>query len=278
VRRGTLWQPDLFGPPAGRVAGRRSLAGRLGVRSIRLRLPRWSARWRQALLLASALTLASVGAWWLYHSPLLSIREVTVEGTRTLSVDVVRDAADLEGMSIVRPDFSAARERLLALPMVKDVSIGRDWPSGARVTVAERSAWGVWAAGAQRYVIDEEGVVLNIPPPQRGPVIVQTDSVPALAPGDRVDSGAVGVARELALTAQQALGRRLVALEFSQASGLTVVLAGGPGQPELRAAFGDAQGYDFKLAALYTVIRQADTADRPLRSVDLRFGDRVAVQ
>ncbi len=219
-----------------------------------------------------------LGGWWLYRSPLLSVREVTVAGSEILSQDMIRSVAALDGQSLVRPDFEGARQRLLALPVVKDVQISRDWPSGARITVVERAPWGVWQVGGKRFVIDDEGVVLDLPVPAGAPVIVQTDAASPLAPGDRVDPGAVAVARQLVPTAERTLGRLLVGLEFSQTSGLQVMLAGGPDEPALRAVFGDAQGYDFKVATLYTLLQQAEEEGRTLSRVDLRFGDRVAVQ
>ena len=62
-------------------------------------------------------------------------------------------------------------------------------------------------------------------------------------------------------------------LEFSRASGLTAVLA-----DDLRVTFGDAQGYEFKVAALFPVLQRAEEEGRTPRRVDLRFGDRVAIQ
>lgn len=272
TRPGSRWQPAVGQGSAKRAAGRSRR------RWPRLRVPHLSARWRRAGLAALVLALVTVGGWWVYQSPLLSVREVTVEGSAALSPQLVRSTADLEGRSILRPDFAGARQRLLALPLVKEVQIGRDWPTGVRITVVERAPWGVWEAGGQRFVIDDEGVVLEMPAPKDAPVIVQLDAKAPLAPGDRVDPGALAVARELVPTAERTLGRRVIALEFSRASGLTAVLAGGPDRPELRATFGDGQGYDFKVATLYALLRQADEEGRTLRRVDLRFGDRVAVQ
>jgi cell division protein FtsQ len=240
-------------------------------------VPRRAARWHRAVLLALVLAAMVVGGWWLYRSPQLSVREVTVEGNVVLSPEVARSVADLEGRSIIRPDFEGARQRLLALPLVKDVRIDRDWPAGARITIVERVPWGLWSASGgsdQRFVIDEEGVVLDLPAPEGAPVIVQTDAASlSLASGDRVDPGAIAVARELVSTAERTLGRSVVALEFSRASGLTAVLT-----DDLRVTFGDAQGYEFKVAVVFALLQQAEEEGRTLHRVDLRFGDRVAVQ
>lgn len=271
VRPGYRWQPALSG------RSNRRVAGRLRWRLPRPGAPRLTARWRRAGALALVAVAVVLGGWWLYRSPLLTIQEVTVEGNRVLSPEVARSIADLEGRSIIRTDFEGARQRLLALPLVKDVQIDRDWPTGARITIVERVPWGVWSVsggGDQRLVIDEEGVVLDLPAPEGAPVIVQTDAVSQpIAAGDQVDAGAIAVARQLVSEAERTLGRSVVALEFSRASGLTAMLA-----DDLRVTFGDAQGYEFKVAALFAVLQRAEEEGRTLRRVDLRFGDRVAVQ
>ncbi len=269
TRAGDRWQP-VSARPAQRVAGRRHR---------RLPRPRFGAYWRRAFLLAFVLASVTAAGVGVYRSPVLSVQGVSVEGTSVLSVEEVRLVADLEGQSLLRPDFAGARQRLLALPMVKDVQISRDLPRDAHIRIVERKPMAVWQIGEQRYVIDADGVVLDLPPPDGAPVIVQTDAAWALAPGDRVDGGAVDVVAQLVPTARQTLARTVIALEFSQARGLTAVLAESADERDgLWVTFGDAQGYDFKVAALYAVLRRAEEEGRTLRRVDLRFGDRVAVQ
>ena len=275
ARQQAVW-PDQRRRP---VVGSRPARGVGG----RPRQPRLGAlggafRWQRVVLLVFLLAAMVLGGWWLSRSPLLSLQQVTVEGSARLSPEVVRSIADLEGRNLLHPDFEGARQRLLALPLVKEAHISREWPTGARITIVERAPWGVWQVGEARFVIDDDGVVLDVSAPESGFVIVQTDAAPPLAPGDRVDPGAVAVARQLVPTAERTLGRALLALEFSQASGLTAVLANGPDAPVLRATFGDAQGYDFKVATLYALLRRAEEEGRILSRVDLRFGDRVAVQ
>ncbi len=267
LRPGHRWQPGVWRQP-------RRVAGRLRWRWPRLGASPWTVHWRRAALLALVVSGVALAGYWLYHSPLLSVREVTVEGADRLSPEVVRNTAGIEGESIIRPDFKGARERLLALPLVKEASVSRDWPNGARISIVERVPWGLWQVGERRFVVDEEGFVLDAPAPEGAPVIVQTDGP---APGGRVDPGAVAVVRLLVPTSVQTLGRSVVALEFSQTSGLSAVLSGGAG-PDVRVTFGDAQGYEFKVAALFAVLRQAQEEGRSLSKVDLRFGDRVAVQ
>ncbi len=270
ARPGARWQPVV-----GRRLNRR-VAGRTQWRLPRVQAPSLAltVRWRRAAVLALVLAAVTLAGWWLYRSPLLTVQGVSVKGNQNLSADAVRSVADLKGSSLIRPDFEAARERLLALPIVKEAQISHDWPRGARISIVERAPWGVWQAGAQRYVVDDEGVVLNLPAAEGAPVIAQTDALKApLSAGDRVDVGAVAVARQLVATAEQTVGRPVVGLEFSQAIGLTAVLSG-----DLRAVFGDAQDYDFKVATLSAVLQQAQAKGEEVHRVDLRFGDRVAVQ
>ena len=252
------WRP---GPrPTGRLAGS---------------TPLWfGAGTRRLLALAIVVAGVALGGWWLYGSSFLSIQNVQVEGNSTLSAETVRSVAGLDDEKLVRPDFAGARERLMALPIVKDVTVSRNWPTGARISIVERAPWGIWLSGGQQYVIDDEGVVLDLPPAADAPVIVQTEALAEpLAAGARVDKGAIEVAQQLVNSSVQVLGRPVTSLEFSQADGLTIVLG-----DELRVRFGDAQDYDFKVAALFAIMERAAESGRTLNHVDLRFGDRVAVR
>lgn len=245
----------------------------------KFRVPRLPSSWPRVALPIAIIAALAVGGWWLYNSPLLSIQDVEIEGNSVVSSELARTVAALEGESIIQADLDAARERLLSLTVVKDVEISRNWPNGVAITLTERTPWGLWQLGNARYVIDEEGVVLDLPAPVAAPLIIQTDaSVAALNVGDRVDAGAMAVVTQLVATARQTLNRSVRSLEFSQAEGLTAFFTGRIGGPDLRVVFGDAQGYDFKVASLFAVLQQAEQEGRVLSRVDLRFGERVAVQ
>ncbi len=269
TRAGDRWQPDLGVRSAKRRVGR--------PRPLRRRLPRLTARTGRLLAVLIVLAGITIGGWRLYDSTLLSISDVEIEGTNVVSQETVRQLADLEGQSLLNPDFDIARQRIAALPDVKDVNISRTWPTGVKITVVERQPWGVWRTGDGFVVIDDEGYILEQPAPANAPVIVQVDAAEPLVAGDRVDRGAVAVASQLLVMAEQTLARSVVGLEFSRESGLTAMLGDANGAL-VRATFGDHQGYDFKIATLYALLRQADDEGRALRKVDLRFGDRVAVR
>jgi cell division septal protein FtsQ len=273
TRPGARWQPvapRTTMTPRAKAAPR--VAGRHRLRTPALHVPRLHVRRRYALPVL-ILTFALIGGWWLYRSPPLSIRSVSVQGNVVLSAGSLRQTAGLDGESVIRPDFAEAEQRLAALPLVREAHVSRAWPFGAKITIVERAPWGTWQAGDQGSVIDNQGVVLDLPAPPGSPVITQTDPGAALVQGQRVDAGAIDVAQKLATTAQQTLGRSVTSFEFSRAAGLTAVFDG-----NLRVIFGDSQSYDFKLATLFALLQKAQNEGNELHSVDLRFGNLVSTQ
>jgi cell division septal protein FtsQ len=222
-------------------------------------------------VLATALLIA-------YNSAPLSVQSVDVRGTRTLSQELIRETAALDDDSLTRPDLEGARKRLLALSMVKDAKVERDWLLGVDITVTERNVFAVWRAGGKEYVIDGDGVVVDAAPPNNGVVIVQTGAEAPFELGDELGAGTVPVAARLVMTSQQTLARNVTRIQYSEVNGLTVWLSGDDESERLRVLFGHPQDYDFKIAALYGILRRADDDGRSVQSVDLRYGQKVAVQ
>ena len=240
------------------------------------RRPKRGSLLRQVRRLAYLAVLAALafGGWWLLQSPLLRVQEVTVEGTRLLDPEQVAAAAGLSGTSILFPDTGGARRRIESEPMVKSVTFERDWPRGMRIIVQERRPWGFWEVQARRHVIDEDGVVLErLLPDEGAPVIRDLDGTGNLQPGDRVDSDAVALTRQLAEAAPQRLGLALAAVEYRQRDGLTAVFEDG-----LRVTLGDGRDFDYKMAALQALLERNRQQGVEVRSVDLRFGERIAFQ
>src|SRR5438093_7415225 len=154
-------------------------------------------RWRRIGLFLCVVALAA-GLVALYMSPVLRVRRVEVIGATTISETEVATLADLNSESMLRLNTSEAGERIVHLPMVQSVSIERRWPHTVRISVVERTPWGVWRAGQERYVIDSEGVVLaGVGAAEGSPVIRSVTDPVRLAPGDRVDRDAVQLAQAL---------------------------------------------------------------------------------
>ena len=226
------------------------------------------------LALVLAVVGLAVGGWLLLRSPLLQVQEVKVVGAEKLDAATLAAASGLEGENILFADTGKAKERLSQVAMIKDLSIERQWPGKMVIKVKERQPWGYWRVKEQIYVIDDEGFVLDNDQPGEGaPTIVQLDSERQWLPGERVEVHAVDLARQLIESAPRSLGRAVVGLEYSDRSGLTVVLEGG-----LRATFGDDRDLDYKISALYVLLEKAQRDGREVHAVDLRFGDSVSFQ
>lgn len=226
------------------------------------------------LALVLAVIGLAVGGWLLLRSPLLQVQEVKVVGAEKLDAATLAAASGLEGENILFADTGKAKERLSQVAMIKDLSIERRWPGEMVIKVKERQPWGYWQVKEQIYVIDDEGFVLDNDQPGEGaPTIVQLDSERQWLPGERVEVHAVDLARQLMESAPRSLGRSVVGLEYSDRSGLTVVLEGG-----LRATFGDDRDLDYKISALYVLLEKARRDGREVHAVDLRFGDSVSFQ
>ncbi len=228
-----------------------------------------TASWSVAMLAA----IAAAG-WLLLSSPLMEVKKVTVKGADNLDPAALAAASGLEGENIFLVDTGKAKARLSQTAMIKDVSIERHWPGEMVIKVMERQPWGYWQVGDQLYVIDDEGFVLdNNQPGEGAPTIVQLDSEQRWLPGEQVEVHAVELARQLIESAPRSLGRPVTGLEYSDHSGLTVVLEGG-----LRATFGDDRDLDYKISVLYVLLENARKGGQEVHAVDLRFGDSVSFQ
>lgn len=230
-------------------------------------------RWRRIGIALGVITLIA-GVITLYESPLLRVQNVEVVGTAAVSPQQVEQLAGLDSKSLFRLDFSAARERIQYLPMVKSVQIERHWPQTIRIQVTERAPWGFWQAGQDRYVIDDEGIVLqDAQPPAGAPVIRDLGNPVRLVPGDHVDADAVALTRSLVEVLPQKLDLHIASLDFSPATGLVLTTDAG-----YRVVIGDSQNMEYKLAVWREIEDQLGRDTMAGHVLDLRFGDRPSFQ
>jgi hypothetical protein len=227
------------------------------------------------ILLAAVLIAVAWSAWWLYRSPWLTVQDVTVTGTANLSESEVRRAAGIDGRSSFGLDLRAAQERVKGLPGVRDAHVRLESRSHVSIAVEERIPWGSWQIGDVLTPIDTDGYVLDHPAPEGSPVIFEADPKGVINPGDRLDPGAVEVAARLAREAEKTLGMTVGRFIYRDDLGLVVVFVGGERGP-IWATFGDSRDYEYKVASLYVLIEQAKEEDLGLKTVDLRFGDRLS--
>ena len=138
------------------------------------------------------MALVGAGVWALYFSSWLTVDDVTVEGTTTLSTQEVLAAADVAlGEPLVRVDTSSVAERVGALGPVGTVELRRAWPDTLVITVAEREPVLVVVSSADGLgLYDPSGVEFSNPPaaPSGVPVLRTVDNEPTPAVLDAVIS------------------------------------------------------------------------------------------
>ncbi len=262
-----------------RVVRRRDDAETRGVHTREAPVPVWRPTRKQARLAAAgaALVMLMSAAWWAYHSPWLTVSDVTVVGAASLTPQQVRDAAGVDGASLFGLDLGSAQARVAALAKVRKVTVKKHGFHGVEINLQERTAWGSWRINNSDVAIDDEGSALDGLPPKGSPVITEVNPLRPVKPGDRLDANAVQLAVRIAREAPSAFGRSVVALVYAHDHGLTAVLSGATvDDTPVWVMFGDGQNYDYKVAALYVLFQRARQDELALNVVDLRFGDRLS--
>lgn len=241
----------------------------------RIRITRLQAR---LALAVSMLAMLGSAAWWAYHSPWANIEHVQVIGAQQIAPDQVSATAAVDGASLIGLDLKAAQARVAALPMVKSATVTKHGWNSVTIDVQERTAWGSWQMNGVNVPIDADGYVLGGPPaPPGSPVIIEVNPQRVLKVGDRIDPGAVDLAARLVRESDAAFGRKVQALAYRQDVGIIAVLSPSASDDHsLWVTFGDSRDYDYKVAALYVLIQQAQNENLTLNTVDLRFGNRLS--
>lgn len=193
------------------------------------------------------------------------VNEVFVEGRENTPVAALRKALKVErGAPILFVDLDAARERLLALPWVRDVSVQRVLPDTVVVYLVERRPMALWQHEGRFALIDDTGTVIerdNLGRFSDLIVIVGNDAAAAEAAGLLATIASEAELRERLTAAVRVSGRRWN-LRF--ADGLTVQM------PEENFAQG------WRRLAEYD--RRHGLLGLGLKTIDLRLPDRVVVR
>ena len=91
-----------------------------------------------------------------------SIQSVVITGLKELSPHEILTGADVTPKnSLAFLDPAALRDRLLSLPLVKDATVRKLFPSDLAVTVTERVPAGLWQNGGQISLIAADGVPID---------------------------------------------------------------------------------------------------------------------
>ena len=189
---------------------------------------------------------------------------ITISGLSALSAREVLHAAGIEERaSLFSVDAEAVRERLLAMPLVREATVRKLFPDGLQIALVEREPFALWQRQGDVFVISADGKPIDTLRDDRFlrlPLVV----------GEGANERAVAFAKLIDaqpdlkphIRAGILVGQRRWTLKL--ANGVDVRL------PEDNVA--DA------LARLATLIKDKGLLDKDVLSVDLRKPDRVVLR
>ncbi|NHC12295.1 cell division protein FtsQ/DivIB [Motilibacter deserti] len=206
-------------------------------------------------VLAGLVVLLGVAAWVALGTSLLGVRTVEVVGASRVPPEQVRAAADVSpGFPLARVDPAAVRERVAAIPAVRDVRVERRFPRTLVVTVAERTPVAVTSMRDSGLTyVDAAGVAFAPAPPAAAK---GKTALPVL----RTAAGPTRVAAAVVVGGLPAgLQKRVVRVEAKTPDSVTLVLRSGHS-----VVWGDVERAQRKaevLVALMAAVKDAKTYD-----------------
>jgi cell division protein FtsQ len=249
----------------------RALKGKNGRRPSRKSLLRAGKRVIKVSLGVIAISAIVFLGKMAYNSSFFKVSQVTVLGVQQLEAAQVIEATDLLGSHILDLDRDQLVQSLEEWPLVKSATVKWKPPNEVVITIEERQPAALWQVRDSKYLVDDEGFVLN-EAPLSGPLpeicIIHLDGQP-LEPGNQVDSEAIHLAYKLTETLPPTLGAKAQRFEYLSHGGLVVVTDKG-----WRARFGDMDDFDFKLAVWKELLAKAPQLSMKPQHVDLRFATR----
>ncbi|MGN0102147.1 MAG: cell division protein FtsQ/DivIB [Dietzia sp.] len=197
--------------------------------------------------LGIALVVALLGYIALYFLPVFSVREVSVEGTRTIPAEVVTErAAVAPGTPLLQVDTHSVARRVAGIPRVDQVTVRRDYPSGLLIELVERTALVTVEVDGEQHLVDAQGIDFGpgeVPP-----------GTPLLTVGDAAREHLPEVVRDLATVfgeVRDTAGQEIAAVEVGTRASIVLTLADG------RVVEWGAAGRDHeKAVALQMVLEQ----------------------
>jgi cell division protein FtsQ len=193
-----------------------------------------------------------------------SIDGVTIVGARELSEDEILAATGITTRdSLPFVDAAAVRARLKEIPMVRDVSVRKLYPSRLLVDVQERAPYALWQVNGLVQVISADGMAIDQLADERQsrlPFVVGEDANLRVPEFLKILAGA-GELRDQVRAGVLVAGRRW---NLVLVSGLEVKL------PE--------RAPEVAFATFAKASREMRILDKDLVSVDLRIPDRLVAR
>jgi cell division protein FtsQ len=173
--------------------------------------------------LGAALLVLLVGYVALYFLPVFSVRTVQVDGVRTIPVEAVTErAAVAPGTPLLQVDTHAVARRVAGIPRVDEVTVTRDYPSGLRIELIERTALVVVEVDGAQHLVDGQGIDFGQGEPPPG--------TPTLTVGQDARADLPGIVRDLATVFAEVrvtAGQEIAAVAVPTPASIVLTLADG---------------------------------------------------
>jgi cell division protein FtsQ len=249
-----------------RTASGLPVEGALTPKGPRVVRRRHTGAWLALTLTLFAVVAGTVG-WRLQQSSFFVVTKVDVKGTQALDRGLVANLSGVLGKEVYEVDPQATAAAIQRLPLVESTRIQRVWPNKIVISVKERKPWGTWQIGGVNYLVDANGVVLDVVSSPWPATVYELDAAPGLRPGDRVDADAVRMAALLLDRLPNTIAQQVTRLEYTPSTGLELLT-----NQNVRVRLGDSQGLDYKLAVWQAL--NAKVGTNHVHLIDLRSVER----
>lgn len=243
----------------------------------------WAGRgWQIAhISIVMAVVLFGVyqGAALVLSAEALTVTRLTVSGNVRLSRgEVVALLDGLRGRNMVTVNLETWRQRLRSSPWVADAVMRRVLPGTIAVAIAERQPIGLGRLGADLYLVDGRGSIIDEFGPNYGELDLPVIDGLASAPRDGatlVDEARAGLAARLLteLQARPDLAKRVSQIDVSDVRDAVVLLKDDTAFLRL----GDEQ-FAERLQSYIDLAPALRERVDGIDSVDLRFDERIYVR
>lgn len=229
---------------------------------------------RFAIAVAFIVTGSAIGfgSYELWGSSLLELRRVEVAGNQRVAKEELVRASELRrGQHLLSLSTNRVVSAVETIPWVEHARAERIIPSTVRITVIERTPVALVSSGARRFLIDEEGVILDEGSNEF--VIINDLPIAAVVPGARVRAPSfresLGVWRDF----DDSLREQVEFISAASIDRITVRLSGG-----VSILYGAHEQVEEKNFAIMAVLEQAKRDGDQIVSVDVRVPRRPAVR
>lgn len=124
---------------------------------------------------------------FLLKQPLFNVTKIQVIGNEELRTsDIINETGITNGTNIFTLSRKNVVDRLLKMPYVKNVNVKKRFPNKVIIEVLERENTAAFRMQEQYYLIDDDGILLEIVPEQVPDItIIGGLDIQGLKPGDR---------------------------------------------------------------------------------------------